>query len=539
MKLSKIKMLFAAPANAVSYDIVPSVSVISAAADGTVKTAYITLKAYKDEDGTRTELSLAESSNTVAHFIQYSIDGGSWSSCIYFRISSRASDYGVNGTATASIRSGIHFRLCFGTASSYDIIKTIGVIPVVKTGTDAAVVVLTQTSIQYRADNDGVSVAQQCYSPNCYLMVNGVSCTIAKSSDIVVTSIPDVTAVVDGTANITVTIPDAMSVSGTIRVRMTGTLNGVTYTAVGNISVEPNRCGSTGPKSPWYYYDGAFDSTKEYTGDSSKAPWVSVNRTENNVTTTYGYMLVAETNLVNGVLVAPGTSAASGIWELMSSDFKWLITEAVFTAFAKLGGLVIKDNYMISQLGIDGTTNYQNFTGEDGTWKPMLLINAATGAGWLAGGNIRFNADGSGSLAAGKISWNSSGLDVQGRIHANLMYADTKEIEDSYTIDPSTEPYYCYLVKANSEVELLITLPDATTYNGLELRFYSWKSPLSRLSSVGRLYSSNGIVVNDSSTAWTTTVTKVILEANRFVTVKAMSGFWFVMDGNVEISNND
>ena len=51
-------------------------------------------------------------------------------------------------------------------------------------------------------------------------------------------------------------------------------------------------------------------------------------------------------------------------WEKMTSEFKYIITQAVFSDFAKLGSFIIKGNWMISQSGtINGTTStaYQNF----------------------------------------------------------------------------------------------------------------------------------------------------------------------------------
>lgn len=52
-------------------------------------------------------------------------------------------------------------------------------------------------------------------------------------------------------------------------------------------------------------------------------------------------------------------------WELMVSDFKYLMTKAIFSNFAKLGSGIFNGDYAFSQYGtrLDGTidTNYQNF----------------------------------------------------------------------------------------------------------------------------------------------------------------------------------
>ncbi len=153
--------------------------------------------------------------------------------------------------------------------------------------------------------------------------------------------------------------------------------------------------GERGKAGRFYYYDGYFVSTKEYTADDYKAPYVAFDWTDNTdngpvIRTSY-YMLIANTNKKNSVLVAPRTSAASGVWEQMTTDFRYMITEAFFSAFAKLGSWVFNGDFMMSQQGIDGTRNFQNFTDENGSWMPNILLNAATGGAILNDVTIRGN----------------------------------------------------------------------------------------------------------------------------------------------------
>lgn len=115
--------------------------------------------------------------------------------------------------------------------------------------------------------------------------------------------------------------------------------------------------GPTGPQGPkgdptFYYFDKDFDSTKTYKRNASQAPYVRLVVTENDITRKYYYMLVANTNLKDGNLVAPRTAEASGVWELMTSDFKYVITEVIFGEFAFVGGAIFTEGWMISQYGV-------------------------------------------------------------------------------------------------------------------------------------------------------------------------------------------
>ena len=60
-------------------------------------------------------------------------------------------------------------------------------------------------------------------------------------------------------------------------------------------------------------------------------------------------------------------SVSNANWELMVTDFKYLISEAIFSAFAKLGSGIFNGDWLMSQYGtINGaaSTNFQNFNAE-------------------------------------------------------------------------------------------------------------------------------------------------------------------------------
>lgn len=93
-----------------------------------------------------------------------------------------------------------------------------------------------------------------------------------------------------------------------------------------------------------FYYAGEYSSTTQYELTDFSAPFVSY---ETNGVTNY-WVLTGN----NGISTRVAPSSASGNpWEIMQSDFKYLITEAFFTNFAKLGSSVFNEDYMFSQLG--------------------------------------------------------------------------------------------------------------------------------------------------------------------------------------------
>ena len=126
--------------------------------------------------------------------------------------------------------------------------------------------------------------------------------------------------------------------------------------------VKNGQTGQRGKTGRYYYYDGYFESTKEYTATDNQAPYVAfdwedtvtVNDVDTQVTKTSYYMLVAETNKPSGTYIAPRTEAATGVWELMETSFKFLIAQAFFTEFGKLGSAVFSGDWMISQHGTPG-----------------------------------------------------------------------------------------------------------------------------------------------------------------------------------------
>ena len=317
----------------VTYEILPSVAHIRADKDGNILTGVIAVSAYKIKGESRTSCGVNQprliGDTSPYYWVQYRINGGSWTNCSTISIGSGVTAqlaYGVPASAVSTITSGIAFRLCYGTdSSSYSVVHEMAALQVVKDG----------------------------------------------------------------------------------------------------------QTGTRGKTGRYYYYDGYFNSSKEYTATDHQAPYVAfdwtdtvtVNGVQTQVVKTSYYMLIADTNKPGSTYIAPRTQAASGVWELMETSFKWLIAEAFFTSFAKLGSAVFCGDWMISQHGsVNGvaSTQYELFDDEDptgtvaGHFVPNFAIDLLEGQAYFGGNKVRFNADGSGWLANKNIEWDAKG---------NLRYA--------------------------------------------------------------------------------------------------------------------
>ena len=109
----------------------------------------------------------------------------------------------------------------------------------------------------------------------------------------------------------------------------------------------------------------------------------------------------------------------------MTSQFKYLITEAIFSGYARLGSWVFNGDYMYSEKGKAGTsevsyndTTYYYHGDSDKTYTPYIVMQAQNGYAHFGAGSSNFNPDGSGQLAGGNINWNADGrtLNVRGII---------------------------------------------------------------------------------------------------------------------------
>lgn len=161
-------------------------------------------------------------------------------------------------------------------------------------------------------------------------------------------------------------------------------------------------------------------------------------------------------------------------------------------------------------------------------------------------GNVVFKAE-KGSLICKVGTFEN--VDVSGIVHASLMYSAVKSFNEQntgssmYNIDPINDPANTFYIDAATGHTKFMNLPDANTYEGLELNFYqavltragmgdifvaAANSQYIYYNTVGRLIDKNTVPVKISPASRDT---RVKISANEVIRLKAMNGAWYVMAG--------
>lgn len=177
--------------------------------------------------------------------------------------------------------------------------------------------------------------------------------------------------------------------------------------------------GERGKVGRFFYYAGDFDSnntTQKFLVNDAQAPFF---RHKNEGTAIYYYYVFNPE--VNGEYTMSEmweesvSSFNNKPWEIMTNDFKYLITEALFSENAHLGSAIIKGDWMISQHGKLGDANSEDFTkfnednpnNNNGTdFIPNYAVNLRTGVSYQNEAYL------TGSLFANSIQTNF--VEIQG-----------------------------------------------------------------------------------------------------------------------------
>jgi hypothetical protein len=155
-----------------------------------------------------------------------------------------------------------------------------------------------------------------------------------------------------------------------------------------SIEIPVVKNGDTGPTGQrgkigrFFYYAGDWDATNNtdaFVVNDGNAPFFSKAGSSANAY----YVYNPATNPSGGSLTMKQMADASekvdgqiawnkAPWEVMYNDFKYIITKALFTDFAMLGGFVVSGDFLISQYGVVRKF-FQNssrdpITDSDGTW---------------------------------------------------------------------------------------------------------------------------------------------------------------------------
>ena len=95
-----------------------------------------------------------------------------------------------------------------------------------------------------------------------------------------------------------------------------------------------------------FYYAGIWTADVEYTLTDFSAPFVILRETGQP---DFYYVMQGENRTIIGNPHKPSNTNTD--WHEMEASFKYLITEAMFTNFAKLGASIFNEDYMFSQYG--------------------------------------------------------------------------------------------------------------------------------------------------------------------------------------------
>ncbi len=191
-----------------------------------------------------------------------------------------------------------------------------------------------------------------------------------------------VTGVADNSVTITVgTTATASGLKNGVTFTVKGTYDGKEYSATVTVALigstqgeqgNPGSPGGTGPRGKigrFFYYAGEFDSsntTQTFVVNDAQAPYFS-----HGVNASTGLMNCHVYNPTeNGTFTMAQMWANSSQswnnapWEVMTNDFKYLITQAIFGQYAHLGSFIVNGDWLISQYGtINGSssTSYTKF----------------------------------------------------------------------------------------------------------------------------------------------------------------------------------
>ena len=188
---------------------------------------------------------------------------------------------------------------------------------------------------------------------------------------------------------------------------------------------ERGEQGARGKIGRFFYYaqEWSNSDTISYTVSDAEAPYFLYN---------YNYWVFNPTANGTYTMAEMGTpSSNSANWQIMYSDFKYIITEAIFGKYAHFGSAIINGDWMLSTHGKrngDDSTEYTYFDASDprgisssSHFAPNFCVDLNTGVAYMNNAFIKGELSGvTGSFKAlncvndsgtvvGEISFDSSG----------------------------------------------------------------------------------------------------------------------------------
>ena len=222
------------------------------------------------------------------------------------------------------------------------------------------------------------------------------------------------------------------------------------------------------------------------------------------------------------------TYANTQYWKKFGTNVGAIFTSLIIAKNAKIRFL--QGNQLLIQKS-DGTITAGISGGSEGG-------NTRIWAGSQQPGTAPFRVDEQGNLFA-------TNAEISGIIHSELTYSSVKRIVDlsTYTIDPAKDAFNTLFIASTRGT--WVYLPDANTYNGLELNIYQSAITTMALTNVyiatrnssQKIYCStstayiNGTVVQTIVQGIPMIATNFKLIPNVLVRIIAVEGNWYVLSG--------
>lgn len=205
-----------------------------------------------------------------------------------------------------------------------------------------------------------------------------------------------------------------------------------TNTTYGGIAVMCSQDGSQGERGKtgrFYYYSGfdwdASNTTDKFVVNDAQVPFFSKAGSNSNQYYVFNRKETPSGGEMTMAQMAAETSVGGRIqwnktpWEVMTDNFKYLITEAIFGKFAHLGSAIINGDWMISQNGTYGGSTPIDYTKFDPAYPSISVYTNHTvnGTTWLG---YNFVPNYAVDLLTGKTYMTSA--EVRGTIRADNLY---------------------------------------------------------------------------------------------------------------------
>lgn len=225
-------------------------------------------------------------------------------------------------------------------------------------GENSAIAFADPASISVPCTSGG-SVTAQLDTTITFSMKVGTNNATVSAVSSVSGRIPSGCSIVSGSATTQAlritTSATASGMSGGATFKVTGSYDGKTYEAYVTVALIGGKQGIQGVKGDMsrnIYLAGEADELEGETFDATdySAPYVHVSDDDSGQPICYVYIGTNGTNIEFPDADEYGTLAAPD-WEMMVSTFNYLMTKAIFAAFAQLGSAIFNKDYMFSQWG--------------------------------------------------------------------------------------------------------------------------------------------------------------------------------------------